>query len=102
MDATKTRITAFGAAVLAACAPPQQPTDPNVEAEIVCSKESRIDSRIKDETCVRVVRHDPNQLPGADDPFSRMPQPSDRQAPQDSIPGPPPIPEGTCGGTPND
>ena len=75
-------MTVVSAAVLAACAPPQQAmnSDPNAEAEIICTKEAQVDSHIKDETFVRVVKGGSDEFPGADDPFRKNPQASDRSS----------------------
>lgn len=96
-------MTAVSAAVLAACAPPQQAMnlDPNAEAEIICTKEAQVDSHIKDETCVRVVKGGFDDFSEADDPFRTNPQASDRsaRARQESIPAPP---EASCGAATDD
>jgi hypothetical protein len=92
----KIGMTAVGAAVLAACAPPQQAMNSDPNAEIVCTKEAQVDSHIKDETCVRVVRGGPDEFPGADDSFRKNPQASDRSA---RVPTPP---EASCGAATDD
>jgi hypothetical protein len=102
----KLGMTAVSVAVLAACAPPQQAmnSDPNAEAEIICTKHAQVDSHIKDETCVRVVKGGSDDFPAADDPFRKNPQASGRSA--RTGPGPsthlPPSIEGSCGAATDD
>jgi hypothetical protein len=104
MAAIKYGATALSAAVLAACAPPQQFTDYDDTVDIVCTKEAPVSSHIKEERCVRVSANNDSGKPSDDDPFNSNPKSSNRSAEQAPLPtyDPPPPPEASCGAQTDD
>ena len=104
MTVYKAGITAISAAVVAACAPPQQFTDYDDSVDIVCTNESTVSSHIKEERCVRVSANESIDTPDDDDPFKSNPKSSDRSSQQAPLPtyDPPLPPEASCGAATDD